>query len=171
MSTTPEIAGSAASASRPRAWSALRREWIKLLFQRRSYLIWAGAVLIPFLISLAFYLTRNNPDSGSGGPPFVERITSNGMFVTLAALFFLIAFLLPMAAAMVAGYMIAGEAELGTLRIILLRPVRRGSFLLAKWAMAWRTWVWASRSCSPRDFSSAASSSACTRSSRSRAPR
>jgi ABC-2 type transport system permease protein len=32
--------------------------------------------------------------------------------------------------------MIAGEAELGTLRIVLLRPTRRGAFLLAKWAMA-----------------------------------
>jgi len=41
-----------------------------------------------------------------------------------------------MAAAMVAGYMIAGEAELGTLRIVLLRPVRRGSFILTKWVMA-----------------------------------
>ena len=41
-----------------------------------------------------------------------------------------------MAAAMVAGYMIAGEAELGTLRIVLLRPVRRGAVLLAKWTMA-----------------------------------
>ena len=56
------------------------------------------------------------------GPVFMERITSNGMFVTLAALTVLIPFLLPMAAAMVAGYMIAGEAELGTLRIVLLRP-------------------------------------------------
>ena len=52
----------------------------------------------------------------------MERITSNGMFVTLASLSVLIPFLLPMAAAMVAGYMIAGEAELGTLRIVLLRP-------------------------------------------------
>jgi ABC-2 type transport system permease protein len=41
-----------------------------------------------------------------------------------------------MVAAMVAGYMIAGEAELGTLRIVLLRPVKRGSMLLAKWTMA-----------------------------------
>ena len=115
-------------------WGALRREWIKLLFQRRSYLIWGGAFVIPFLIALAFYLTRNNPDSGGGGGPlFLERITSNGMFVTLAALTLLIPFLLPMAAAMVAGYMIAGEAELGTLRIVLLRPTRRGAFLLAKW--------------------------------------
>ncbi|HTX69671.1 MAG TPA: ABC transporter permease subunit [Thermoleophilia bacterium] len=137
MSTAPEHAhGSTAGGMRGHRWGALRREWIKLLFQRRSYLIWGGAVLIPFLIALAFYLTRNNPESGGGGPPFVERITSNGMFVTLAALFFLITFLLPMAAAMVAGYMIAGEAELGTLRIVLLRPVRRGSFLLAKWTIA-----------------------------------
>ena len=128
--------GSTAGGMRGHRWGALRREWIKLLFQRRSYLIWGGAFLIPFLIALAFYLTRHNPESGGGGPPFVERITSNGMFVTLAALFFLIGFLLPMAAAMVAGYMIAGEAELGTLRIILLRPVRRGSFVLAKWTIA-----------------------------------
>ena len=58
------------------------------------------------------------------------------MFVTLASLSALIPFLLPMAAAMVAGYMIAGEAELGTLRIVLLRPTRRGAFVLAKWTMA-----------------------------------
>jgi ABC-2 type transport system permease protein len=134
----PEHAhGSTGASMRGHRWGALRREWIKLLFQRRSYLIWGGAILLPFLIALAFYLTRNNAQSGGGGdPPFVQRITSNGMFVTLAALFFLIGFLLPLAAAMVAGYMIAGEAELGTLRIVLLRPVRRGSFVLAKWTMA-----------------------------------
>ena len=66
----------------------------------------------------------------------MERITSNGMFVTLGSLTVLIPFLLPMAAAMVAGYMIAGEAELGTLRIVLLRPTRRGAFLLSKWTIA-----------------------------------
>ena len=128
--------GSTAASMRGHAWGSLRREWIKLLFQRRSYLIWAGAVAIPFLIALAFYLTRSNPDSGGGGPVFIERVTSNGMFVALAALTALIPFLLPLAAAMVAGYMIAGEAELGTLRIVLLRPVRRGAFLLSKWTIA-----------------------------------
>jgi ABC-2 type transport system permease protein len=112
MSAAPEHAhGSTSGGMLGHRWGALRREWIKLLFQRRSYLIWGGAVLLPFLIALAFYLTRNNPQSGGGGdPPFIQRITSNGMFVTPAALFFLIGFLLPLAAAMVAGYMIAGEA-------------------------------------------------------------
>jgi len=132
----PAAHGSTGPRMHGHAWGSLRREWIKLLFQRRSYLIWGGAFLIPFLIALAFYLTRHNPESGGGGPAFVEGITSNGMFVTLAALFLLIGFLLPLAAAMVAGYMIAGEAELGTLRIVLLRPTGRGSFVLAKWTIA-----------------------------------
>jgi len=119
------------------AWGPLRREWVKLLFQRRSYLIWGGAFAIPFLIALALYLSRSHPDSGGGGGPlFFQRVTSNGMYVPLAALSALLPFLLPLAAAMVAGYMIAGEAELGTLRIVLLRPVRRGSFVLTKWVTA-----------------------------------
>jgi ABC-2 type transport system permease protein len=129
----PERAhGSTAAGMRGHRWGALRREWIKLLFQRRSYLIWGGAFVIPALMALAFYLSN---DSG-GGSVFLDRITSNGMFVALGALTLLIPFLLPMAAAMVAGYMVAGEAELGTLRIVLLRPTRRGAFLMAKWAMA-----------------------------------
>ena len=129
--------GSTAAPVGGHAWGALRREWIKLLFQRRSYLIWGGAFAIPFLISLALYLAgRSNPHQQGEGPMFIGQITGNGMFVAVAALSALLPFLLPMAAAMVAGYMVAGEAELGTLRIVLLRPVRRGSFLLAKWAMA-----------------------------------
>jgi ABC-2 type transport system permease protein len=128
--------GSTSAALGGHVLGALRREWIKLLFQRRSYLIWGGAFAIPFLISLALYLAGSgNPHAEGDGPQFIQQITQNGMFVTLASLSALLPFLLPMAAAMVAGYMIAGEAELGTLRIVLLRPVRRGSFLLAKWTM------------------------------------
>ncbi len=133
---TDSAHGSTTAAMRGSAWGPLRREWIKLLFQRRSYLIWGGALLIPFLIALALYLASEDPHGGGGGPLFMERVTGNGMFVPLAALSSLLPFLLPLAAAMVAGYMVAGEAELGTLRIVLLRPVRRGSLLLAKWTIA-----------------------------------
>ena len=53
MSAAPEHAhGSTAPGMPGRAWGPLRREWTKLLFQRRSYLIWAGAFAIPFLIAL-----------------------------------------------------------------------------------------------------------------------
>jgi ABC-2 type transport system permease protein len=56
--------------------------------------------------------------------------------VPLASLAALLPFFLPLAAIMVASYMLAGEAELGTLRIVLLRPVDRGAMLLAKWVTA-----------------------------------
>ena len=126
-----------APAARATAWGPLRREWIKLLFQRRSYLIWAGWALIPFLISLAVKLAGSGNNGGNqGGPQFLDRILNNGMYVALASVAAMLPFLLPMAAAMVAGYMIAGEAELGTLRIILLRPVRRGALLGVKWTAA-----------------------------------
>jgi ABC-2 type transport system permease protein len=126
-STMPPMQGS--------AWGSLHREWLKLLFQRRSYVIWGGAFAIPFLTALALYLSGEGPGAGEG-PLFMSLVTGNGMYVALASLSALLPFLLPMAAAMVAGYMIAGEAELGTLRIVLLRPVRRGALLMAKWAMA-----------------------------------
>jgi ABC-2 type transport system permease protein len=128
--------GSTAPRMRGRAWGPLRREWIKLLFQRRTYLIWGGAAVIPFLISLAIHFSRDQGGGGGGGPAFLDKVLGNGMYVPLASLAVLIPFMLPLAAAMVGGYMIAGEAELGTLRIILLRPVRRGSMLLTKWAAA-----------------------------------
>ncbi len=117
-------------------WSPLRREITKLLFQWRSYLIWGGAAVVPFLIALAIYLQGGDPHGGGDGPQFFSRIFGNGMYVPLGALTVLLPFLLPMAAAMVAGYMLAGEAELGTLRIILLRPVKRGSVVLTKWLAA-----------------------------------
>lgn len=126
--------GSMARSMSGSAWGPLHREWLKLLYQRRSYVIWGGAFAIPFLIALALFLA-GGPE-GDEGPLFMSMVAGNGMYVALASLSALLPFLLPMAAAMVAGYMVAGEAELGTLRIILLRPVRRGSMLLAKWAMA-----------------------------------
>ena len=135
MSTLPASAhGSMAPEMRGRAWGPLRREWTKLIFQRRSYLIWAGAAVIPFLISLAIRLSHDH--SGGGGPAFLDRVLGNGMYVPLAALALLIPFMLPLAAGMVGGYMVSGEAELGTLRIVLLHPVKRGSLLLTKWCVA-----------------------------------
>ena len=136
MSAVPSSAhGSTAPEMQGHAWGPLRREWIKLLFQRRSYLIWAGLFAIPFLASLAIKLAGNGPNGGEG-PAFLSKVLGNGMYVPLASLSALLPFLLPMAASMVASYMIAGEAELGTLRIVLLRPVRRGSMIVTKWSAA-----------------------------------
>jgi ABC-2 type transport system permease protein len=118
-----------------RSWGPLRREWMKLLFSRRTYVIWAGLLAIPGLITLALKLADTPPGPGEG-PEFLSRVVDNGMYVPLASLAALLPFFLPLAAIMVASYMLAGEAELGTLRIVLLRPVDRGALLLAKWFTA-----------------------------------
>lgn len=125
--------GSTRAAMRGATWGPLRREWTKLLFQRRSYLIWAGAFLLPFLIALIAWLSGA---SSGGGAAFIDRVFGNGLYLPVVALFLLITLMLPMAAAMVGAYMVSGEAELGTLRIMLLRPVRRGSVVVAKWLAA-----------------------------------
>lgn len=112
----------------------LTRELTKILFQKRTYAIWAAFLAVPIVMSLAIYLAGNN--GHPEGNLFLTRITNNGLFVPLAALLGLSIFLLPVASAMVAGYLIAGEAEIGMLRTILVRPVGRGSVLFAKWGVA-----------------------------------
>jgi ABC-2 type transport system permease protein len=45
-------------------------------------------------------------------------------------------FLLPLVSSMTGSFVIAGEAETGTLKTLLTRPVSRGGVLLAKWFVA-----------------------------------
>jgi hypothetical protein len=113
----------------------LRREIVKILFQRRTYVGWAGLVAIPIIMTIALRLSTEKPPAGEG-PPFFSNIAGNGMFVPLAALAAMSFFLLPLVSAMTGSYVIAGEAELGTLKTLLTRPVSRTGVLLAKWAVA-----------------------------------
>jgi len=113
----------------------LSREFVKLLFQKRTYVGWAGLLAIPFLMVLALYLSSSKPAPGEG-PPFFQSIANNGIFVPLAAIAALSFFLLPLVAAMAGAFPIAGEAELGTMKTWLSRPVSRVSVLLSKWGVA-----------------------------------
>jgi ABC-2 type transport system permease protein len=120
--------------------SHIGRECTKLLFQKRTYFGWAGLFAVPFLITVAIRLSsgpgrHGNPDEG--GPEFFfNLIGSNGLYVAVGSLFALVAFLLPLLACMSGSQTIAGEAEKGTLRTVLMQPVRRGVLLLAKWFVA-----------------------------------
>ncbi len=62
------------------------------------------------------------------------QILENGLFVPLTALAVLQPFFLPLATGLFSGDAIAGEAQAGTLRYLLLRPVRRSRLVLAKYA-------------------------------------
>ncbi len=87
-------------------------------------------VAVPVFLALAVYLS-GGPANGNG-PAFVDRVTQNGVFTALAALTVSMPFFIPLAVAVVAGDAIAGEANLGTLRYLLVRPAGRARLLLAK---------------------------------------
>jgi ABC-2 type transport system permease protein len=122
-----------ATLTRPRAVSPrLLASELLLIFGRRRN--WAGlAVLsvVPIIIAIA---VKVSPPSGSDGPDFISGITSNGLFVALAALTLEIPLFLPLAVATIAGDSIAGEANLGTLRYLLTTPVHRTRMVAVKYA-------------------------------------
>ncbi len=114
---------------------ALRLEFAKILRQKRTYIGWAGLVLVPLIVVASGVLQTPRPQD-AGEPPFVAHVSQNGLLVMLATLISLAFFLLPIIAAMGGASSIASEAEGGTLKTWLTRPVSRTSFLLAKWTMA-----------------------------------
>jgi ABC-2 type transport system permease protein len=109
------------------------RSELWLIFGRRRN--WAGlAVLasVPLIIATATKIWP--PDTPGEGPDFFASITSNGLFVALAALTVELPLFLPLAVAAIAGDSVAGEANLGTLRYLLPVPVHRTRLLAVKYA-------------------------------------
>jgi len=114
---------------------SLGREFTKILFQRRTYVGWAGLLAVPVLIVVALDLSNSKPAPGQG-PPFFAQITNNGIFTPLAAIGVLSFFLFPLIAAMAGAFPLAGEAEQGTMKTWMSRPVSRTAILFSKWGVA-----------------------------------
>ncbi|MCA1269348.1 ABC transporter permease, partial [Streptomyces sp. 7G] len=68
------------------------------------------------------------------GPAFLAQVTNNGYFLVFAALAATLPVFLPMAVGVVAGDAVAGEANSGTLRYLLVAPAGRTRLLLVKYA-------------------------------------
>jgi ABC-2 type transport system permease protein len=122
---------------KPRRFSTrFYRSELMLIFGRRRN--WAGlAVLaaVPLIIAVATKIwPPTGPANGGGPDTFFASITSNGLFVSLAALTAELPLFLPLAVASIAGDAVAGEANLGTLRYLLSVPVQRTRLLLVKYA-------------------------------------
>jgi ABC-2 type transport system permease protein len=95
----------------------------------------AGLVVlaaVPVLIAISVKSTLSQP--GQDAPDFFRSITDNGLFVALAALTIEVGLFLPLAVAVVSGDSVAGEANLGTLRYLLVVPVTRLRLLVVKYA-------------------------------------
>ena len=100
--------------------------------RRRTWAMLAAIALIPILLALAVYLSSERLAPGEG-PPFVDRVTQNGLFTGFAAMLLAMPLFLPLTVSVVSGDTIAGEAGLGTLRYLLLSPVGRLRLLVVKY--------------------------------------
>ena len=121
-----------AAAVRPRWSTRLLRSELRLIAGRRRNQM-GLLVLASVPIVMAIAVKVSEPEPGRG-PDFLSSITSNGLFVPLAALGVEIGMFLPLAIAMLAGDAIAGEANIGTLRYLLTVPVQRTRLLAVKYA-------------------------------------
>ncbi|MFB7644619.1 ABC transporter permease [Streptomyces sp. NPDC058961] len=120
-------------------WSLglFRSELITVLRRWRTLALLAVLAAVPILIGIAVRVDtggRRGGGGGEGGPAFLAQITNNGLFLVFAALAATLPVFLPMAVGVVAGDAVAGEANSGTLRYLLVAPAGRTRLLLAKYA-------------------------------------
>ncbi|HEX8930816.1 MAG TPA: ABC transporter permease, partial [Actinomycetota bacterium] len=142
MSTSsPPIDRAATSVPAPaavgrRTVGRLLRSELGMVFRRRRNLVLLVVLaLIPALIGTAIKLSSDSPGPGEG-PPFIDRIAGNGLFLSLTAMVVVLPLFLPLAVSVVSGESVAGEASLGTLRYLLVVPVSRTRLLAVKYAGA-----------------------------------
>ena len=108
-------------------WSEL---WV--LFRRWRTLAMLGAIaLIPVFLALAVYWSSDTLAPGEG-PPFLDRVSQNGLFVGYTSTILALPLFLPLTIGVVAGDTIAGEANQGTLRYLLISPAGRVRLLITK---------------------------------------
>lgn len=109
----------------------IRVELAKLLRRPRTWVTLALLAGLPTVV--AFFIKAANiaPRPGEG-PAFLSAVLTNGALFPAAALAIVLPLFLPVAVAVVAGDSVAGEAQAGTLRYLLIRPVSRTRLLLAK---------------------------------------
>ncbi|MFI7500578.1 ABC transporter permease [Streptomyces sp. NPDC049687] len=134
-------------APRP-SWSlGLLRSELLVTFRRwRTLALLAVLAAVPILVGIAVKIETSDGSTvgrggggaggggGEGGPAFIAQVSNNGLFLVFTALAATLPFFLPMAIGVIAGDAIAGEANAGTLRYLLVAPAGRTRLLLAKYA-------------------------------------
>lgn len=118
----------------------LRSELVTTFRRWRTLALLAVLAAVPILVGIAVKIETSDGSSagpgrggGGGGPAFIAQITNNGLFLVFTALAATLPFFLPMAIGVVAGDAIAGEANAGTLRYLLVAPAGRTRLLLTKY--------------------------------------
>ncbi|HXX90960.1 MAG TPA: ABC transporter permease subunit [Acidimicrobiales bacterium] len=107
-------------------------EFAKQTWRLRTYVGFSLAGLIPVVFAISF---KANPPKGPGHE-FFDLATGSGINLSITALTAVGSFLLIVVGSLFAGESISGEADWGTLRYLLVRPVNRHRLLGAKLLVA-----------------------------------
>jgi ABC-2 type transport system permease protein len=103
----------------------------KLFRRARTWISVALICGLPFAVAVFIAVTHLAPPPGQSSA-FLSAVLNQGALFPAAALAIVLPVFLPVAVAVMAGDSIAGEANAGTLRYLLVRPVGRTRLLIAK---------------------------------------
>ena len=103
----------------------------KMLRRPRTWVMVLLLCLLPTVVAVFLKTSDVAPRPGTG-PAFLSAVLQNGALFPAAALAIVLPLFLPVAVSLIAGDAVAGEAQAGTLRYLLVRPVGRTRLLVAK---------------------------------------
>jgi ABC-2 type transport system permease protein len=127
---TPAALAPRTSTRRPSTLAIWRWELRKLAAQKRTYLGFAIALVVPVFFVIAEHFNQHH---GHGGDSiFFSEITQSGLVTPVLSLILASTFFLPLSTALVCGDIVANEDGNGTLKTILTRSVDRGQVFAAK---------------------------------------
>ncbi len=137
VSAARPLAREASRTRRPSVLTVYRWELRKLVSQKRTYLGFVLASLMPVIFVIVENIHQRHDHRDN---IFASQITQSGLATPVLMLLFLSVFMLPVVASLVAGDIVANEDGNGTLKTILTRSVDRGQVFAAK-AMAAMTYA------------------------------
>jgi ABC-2 type transport system permease protein len=121
-------------------YTLLQIELFKIFRQPRTYIAFAAIASIVLLIQLALYVDGEKW-LAFGMQPLTASFTIEGKILNGYLVCFIVLQTLlihvPLLIALVAGDMVAGEANMGTLRLLVTKPIGRTRLLLSKFCAAW----------------------------------
>ena len=120
-------------------WQLIKIELFKIFKKPRTYIAFGAIAAIIFLVQLAFYIDGDTYLSfimrSVESSFIIEGNKVNGYLVFFIILQTLLVHV-PLLISLVAGDMIAGEANMGTLRLLATKPVSRTNILISKFSAA-----------------------------------
>ena len=120
-------------------WHLLKIELFKIFKRPRTYIAFGAIAIVVFLFQIALWfdgktyvdLILSNIDTSFDFSDQFKHRLLNGYFICFAILNILL-IQMPLLVALISGDAIAGEANMGTLRLSLTKPVSRTQYMIGK---------------------------------------